>query len=366
MKKHRFPFLLVMLLTIPMLLKAQDKKVMLYASRTAQADSGSDNIVRAISNILYGSIKSGKVTLWDSPKKMMKITPTALASIERSSQTNFQETGMLFVYENWKLRKKEAEIEILGFSFTNRNGKGEDISYGYVDYAEVAELMRVSRIPSGISGYHDISPEQRLKYNEYRYNIVQYDGESVNSEASARIQAEVFTDRRIKADIAAPEKEKLIVYTIEYSDKLADDVSGKNSKLLFNAIETFLTDNREIFFNAGGDKAMSHVGKKNITVSQVEVTELWKKSTEGFSSRPSSLRIFVDGKPVGPFSIHEVNSWQLPVGLVSMEDCIKDKKFHFIISRVNDQEIKRYEAIRTQKALLNQEWSQLNLSGGVK
>ncbi|MEO8088268.1 MAG: hypothetical protein ABI763_15715, partial [Bacteroidota bacterium] len=83
-------------------LHAEEIRVLLFVNTYDQADSVGFNIVQSLPELVYDQIVSGKVVLWDSPKKEDRIEPKTLMQIEKDAQTSFQLTNQLFIYENWK------------------------------------------------------------------------------------------------------------------------------------------------------------------------------------------------------------------------------------------------------------------------
>ena len=136
----------------PLCMHAEEIPVLLFVSTYDQDDSLGFNLVESLPALVYGFIIDGKVTLWDSPKKEDKIEPKTLLQIEKYAQTSFKVTNQLFIYEKWIKDRKNFSIETVGFYFSSKKPDGEEVAYGYVDYAELDSVLEFTLIPSNADG----------------------------------------------------------------------------------------------------------------------------------------------------------------------------------------------------------------------
>src|SRR5690349_12888493 len=90
--------------------RAEEIPVLLFLNTYDQADSLGFNIVQSLPEFVYDQLLSGKVTLWDSPKKEDRIEPKTLMQIEKYAETSFRVTNQLFIYENWTRDRKSLTV----------------------------------------------------------------------------------------------------------------------------------------------------------------------------------------------------------------------------------------------------------------
>ena len=96
-----------------------------HLNKTEQKDTMGFNLVEALPVLVYRLIEQNKVPLWDSPDKGLNIGFESLKNIEKNSATRFTEISDLFFNELWSSNRKRTRFDILGFSFINKNDKGE-------------------------------------------------------------------------------------------------------------------------------------------------------------------------------------------------------------------------------------------------
>src|SRR5688572_18577178 len=183
---RRILFLSVILeFCLVILASAQDTPVLLMLRRSEQSDTSGCNFVEELTRFVYNEIIANKVSLWDSPSKEIRITGTTLQEIEKNSNTSFIEQENVFMYENWGNNKKEIVTKTLGFSFANRTGATEEVSYGYVDYKDLNELFLKNKINTNANGIYSSTYTTYVLSKNFAFNIVQFAGKPVTSVAES-------------------------------------------------------------------------------------------------------------------------------------------------------------------------------------
>ena len=352
MKKLHLIFLFSILFK---LVSAEEIPVLSYLQKNHQSDSIKGNLLNILPDLLYGKILNGQVILWDSPKKQIKISAESLKNIENASRTKFSESINLFIYENWNIKKKEVENKIIGLAFTNKDGKGEDVSYGFIDYNDIAVWMKKTPMPSGADGFYKINIDQKIKNKEYNYSILQYGSKIIKTADSKKLINETFKERKIVSDAPSIKEEKMISYSIENTSRI-EGREVENSRLFFRAVEDFLKSNEEVYFNMGGQKISSHLQHTKFKVDRIEINEIWKKNDGKIDYAPESIRISVNGNFLEPIGIKELMSWNMQLGFRTADDFIKEKNFYYILFKINEQDIKTYDALKYAKALASEDW----------
>ena len=333
--------------------------VLIFLSARDQADSLGYNLVNELPPLVYNEIMSGRVSLWDSPKKEVQIKASTLRKLEESSGLEFSKTTQLFIYELWDIDKKDGNLETVGFYFSGRSQSGEEISYGYVDYEPLVELLRHSPIPTNSNGNCFTSFESILVNKYYAYNIVQYGEKQINNLKEALILKEEVKSI-VSSKTNAPDFDcKLVSYMVDSTNSL--ETPGSNHSLAFiNSLQVFLNENREVFYNLGGDKIRNFMQPGKILVTKVEVKERWKKQQSQILSELEYVRIYVDGKALDSLSAREFGKLDFIVDFKSPIDFLNEKEFYFRIFKINSEEININKSNAFLKGLRTWKWNVLS------
>lgn len=337
---------------------AEGIPVMLFLSARDQADTLGYNVVEQLPQLVYSEIMSGRIPLWDSPKKELQIKPSTLRRIEESSGTEFIHSPQLFIYELWELDAKQGSLQTIGFYFSNRSQSREEISYGYVDYEPLAELLRHTSISTNENGNCFTSFETILSNKYYYYNVMQYGERKVTSLNEALSLKNQVADLVSSRTSPASSDCKVVTYSLEDSSSEVG-LEKKLTHSFLNGLEDYLNENREVFYNMGGERIRSFLQPGRIHVSSVEVTERWKTDANGILYEPESLRIFVEGKPLDKITPEEVSKLEFLTNFKSPADFINEKEFYFRITRINGVDIPEQKAAAYLNALKSWKWNLL-------
>jgi hypothetical protein len=149
----------------------------------------------------------------------------------------------------------------------------------------------------------------------------------------------------------------MVTFVIEKNLAETDD-PGSNC---LKSIEKFLNENKEILFNIGGDKYFDfHNRLLDITITRIEVTEVWEKRGNQIVYKPFSVKIFANNKPMNTLSFEEVAKWQLLINFKTLEDVLLEKGFNFSIYKINKDLIPYNESVIYLKALREYKWTQVS------
>ena len=64
----------------------------------------------------------------------------------------------------------------------------------------------------------------------------------------------------------------------------------------------------------------------------------------------------MNGDFLEAININELMNWNMQLGFKTAEDFIAEKKFYYVLFKINDQEIKLYDALKYQKAIEVADW----------
>lgn len=332
--------------------------VLLFLSERDQADSLGYNIVKELPPLVYNEIMSGRLSLWDSPKKEVQIKPSTLRKLEESSGMEFSKAAQLFIYEMWDIARKDGELNTIGFYFSNRTANGEEISYGYVDADPLDHLFRHTPIPTNANGNCYTSFESILTNKYYFYNIVQYGEKQIsNLKEAIELKEEVRKFLDIKTNPPVFDC-KVLWYTIDGLGK-EENPGTKASQSFLAALQSFLNENREVFYNLGGDKIRNFMQPGKILVNRMEVRERWKKQDNQIVYEFEMARIYVDDKPLDSLSATDFKKLDFLVDFKSPADFLNEKEFYFRIFKINSQEIDSAKSDAFLNGLKTWKWNVL-------
>lgn len=331
---------------------------LIHLAKSEQEDTNGFNLVEYLPNLIYKKINEGKITLWDSPKKQIAISPEALKNIESSNNVSFARTQNLFLNELWTSSRRKTEFVIVGLSFLSESAKGK-ISFGYIDLQEALPFLSTEFIPCNVNGPAQLTYINALYSRRYNFNLLQFGVRdfTVNPASSFSIKKDAFYSKKKVQGIYKFPVTKMVTYVIE---KNVSEVNDPGTDCL-KSVEKYLNDNKEVLFNIGGDKYFDY--QKNlfdVTITRIEVTEIWEKKGNVISYKPYQIRIFANNKPLNNISFEEIAKWQLLINFKTLEDVLIEKTFQYSIYKINRDLIAYTEAALYLKALRDYKWTQVS------
>lgn len=331
---------------------------LIHLAGNEQEDTNGFNLVEHLPSFIYSAINDGKIRLWDSPKKLIVITPQALQNLEKSNSVSFSRTGHLFLNELWTGSRRKTEFAIVGISFLSESPKGK-ISFGYIDLAEASALLSKSLIPCNVNGPAQITYMEALYSRRYQFNLLQFGSNDFASNPlqSVIIRNEAFYSKKRVTGLFVPPQTKMLTYVIEKSVGQAYDPGAD----CLGSIEKYLNENKEVLFNIGGDRYFDYQNSLfDITVTRIEVTEIWTKKDDLITYTPQTVRIFANNKPLRTITFEEIAKWKLLIGFKTLEDILREKVFAYSIYKINRDLIPYEESGLYLKALLDYKWTQVS------
>lgn len=340
---------------------AKEKQVMLFVTAGDQSDTLGYNIANSLPKLLASHIESGSVALWESPSKKILISPASFITLQKQSKVKLKDCQQFFAYELWNVNTEEEKdkLRILGFSFSMKNADGEEVNFGFVDYLDVDSLLRNSVIEVTLNGHYNTTYSSILKGHQYFFSIVQYRNKGViNLMQSEEIKKENQSLLQFYHGLSWRFPSKKIGYLVSYEHE-PKDVNQHRSNKLIAALQRFLTDNNEMFYNLGGDRIVEFINPSDYKISAVEVSELWTKQDSSLRYQLISMRIFVNDRPLDLLMNDQLRKYELIVDFKSIFDFLSEKEFDFRISRINDIAVSVYKSDTYLNALMSYPWSRL-------
>lgn len=338
--------------------------VILRVTRAEQSDTLGCNFVNELTRITYDAIVHGKARLWNSPQKEIQIMGSSLQEIERTSGTSFMDQEVVFIYEYWSNLNSDLKSTTNGFLFANKGRIGDEVEYGYVEYADLQEYFMRERVVANANGNFNANLASYLQSKNFNYHFLQFAGKVIdNVNDSRKIRDEYIGKLKFNESAFARNEvpQKMVVWTLDYSTDVSREkfVNGNN---FLSTIEKFLRSNEEVFYNIGGDQILTHFQKGKWKVSKIEVHELWKKINGEVLFDPTEITIYINDKPLTAVPYRDMMKMDIKIADLHWLDVIRVKNFNYVIRSINNQEITRSEAYSYQKALMEAEWNKLSLA----
>lgn len=335
--------------------------VMLRVVTAKQDLSRGYNFVEQFNNLIYDEIIAGHANLWDSPSKEIQLTAASLQDIEKSTGTSFRQQPNIFVYEKWTKAATEIQTTTIGFSFINKNQKGEDIAYGYVEFNEVSEALLRTVLSVNADGNCNLRIGYALQTKQFDFSIIQFDGEAITSEtASEKIKKDFVAGMGFNSVLFPLQKQtKCITYILEQPVTL-DDPSSKLTGDIIKTVQTFLAEHAVTFSDWGSDLLKDINSPADIQVTRIEVQETWNKHAGNITTQLKQVLIYIKGQPLNAITPDDLAGAEIMCNSKELSMLLKEKKMLYYISRINDQAIERINTFPYLKALKETDWNLLN------
>jgi hypothetical protein len=351
---------LLFMLALPGISFSQELPVLLMLKRSEQSDTSGCNFVEQLSGLVYDEILANRIKLWDSQKKEIQITGATLQSIEKSSGVRFREQETIFIYEMWDNSKREVITKTIGFSFVQRGNTAEEVSFGYVDFADLRETFMKTRVNTNASGLYSSTYTTYMLSKNFAYNIVQFGGKPVRSTGESDDILKSYVGQLLfnQTLLGYYPPDKSISYIIDHMTE-GNDIKSENSRKLVRKIEEYLVQNQEVFFNMGGDKIVSHIQKNKFKVTRIELREIWRKVEGSITYDPRAMIIYVNDSALNEMNGKAIVDFEVSLDDKSLIEFLKEKQYNMIITQINSQIIPRKDSFLYYRALMSAEWNKV-------
>ncbi len=325
---------------------------------TSQNDTNGFNIVRELPALFYKNILENKLTLWDSPKKQIAISASALQSIEKNNNTYFSNVESLFINELWTSNRRRTQFYIAGFSFLAETDRGR-VAFGYIDAKEAYKIMSTNFLTTNVDGAAELNFIDALYSRKYDFSLVQFGSNDFSKkiDLAYKIKKDAFySNKKIEGLYHIPNT-KMVAYTIEKNHSDPNDMGS----VLIKGIESYLNNHRDVFFAIGGKNYFDVNNYKNeLTVTRLEFTEVWENKGNYNSYNLRNIKIYINNKPLNTLTLQEFNNWNIIFNFKTIEDIVTEKKYLFSIFKLNSVLLPPNEASIYLKALKEYKWTQVS------
>jgi len=330
MHSSRFLLTFFVLFFFGLQLKAYElKPVIIQLYYGEQPDTAGFNLVDKLPEFFYSNFKEGKLNLYDSPSKKIKITFETLQQIEQSNKSKASKIKTLFVHELWTLKKNKLDFFPVGITLTDFNEKGEVISYGYVDLEEAFSLLHSNHIATNANGPAYLSFWDAIKSHRYYYHIIQFGKQTVRNKA----EGEKIKESNLQKGYNTPPavefaKSKLITYRVENTSE-----NMEQNKTLIHKLELVFQNHSNLFDSCGLPASFA----QNATpVEAILIKEVWGEKGGFFEYTPISVTAFFTGGKTCELKFNGIDFTDFKI----FENDITSKLFNLTIISINSQPIK--------------------------
>lgn len=330
--------------------------VLLHASKKKQDDSIGYNIVSGMYAMLYPRILTGDLPIWENSEKNKRIAKETFVQLEKQTVLPFVESNNLFIHEAWQIFKRNFNFGILGFSFTGITKTGRRVNYGYIDAADVIELLKNRTVEANANGNGYLTYWDALNTKTYHFNLVQFGNDNFkdNPIRAFQLKAQAMVDEKIIRDFYAVAEEKKVQYRI-LSPLINSSVENKQ---FYKALELFINNNRQLLLNTGGASAISHLDLSKLELKNVVVQEKWTKKEQLILQQLEFIEVFV-GRGSVKLSKEVLQENDLRINLQGIEEYLTEKTFAFSIQQINNQEIAARDAADYYERLKHNNWKNI-------
>lgn len=340
--------------------------VILRVLASEQHDTIGCNVVREIVRISHQEIMKGTAKLWNGPGKEIQILPASLLKIDELSKTSFLEQDVVFIYEFWNNQGEQLTSTTSGFLFSNKNRTGEDIEYGYVEYADLLGAFTRERVDANPNGNFNATLSNYIDSKAFHYNLIQFSGKVVdNVSESRRIRDEYIGKSRFNPSLFGTIEvpKKMVEWSLDPVKETPTQKASAGNDFL-RKIDSLMKSNEDLFVELRGYELLHRQSRKNWKVTRMQVKEIWKKVNNEILFDPIEAVVFINDEPLMPMTYQLIVSKGLSIDDRNLVECLRKKEFNYAIRKLNSQEVMRGETMQYQKALLSAPWN--NITGNLK
>ena len=245
-----------------------------------------------------------------------------------------------------------------GFTFTGKDKSGKTVNYGFVDARDVISLLQSELIPSNASGSSELTYWDAIHTKAYNFTLVQFGQENLKTSMTKliRYQDYAMKSTRVNREFYQAEAKKDIVYRI-MSPAIN---SNKENASFYSALEKYINDNKQTILNAGDADHFASIMFLPWKVDNITVTESWSKYKNIPFQQLTSVEFFIDKHAI-TLSNKQLEELNVKINLQGLEEYLSEKRFSFILEKINDQEISPRQSEQYYQNLLTKDWNKVNI-----
>jgi hypothetical protein len=332
--------------------------VVLHLSESKQADSVGFNLVRSLPEILYPRLLTGDLALWENSKKRLVVGTQQFVKREKLSITPFVRSEQLFIHESWQIFKNNFKFGVQGFTFTGKDKNGNTVNYGYIDARDVISLLQTELIPNNASGSSELTYWDAIHTKAYNFNLVQFGQENLKSNMGRLIKYQDYAMKSLKVnrEFYQTVAKKEITYKV-----MSPTInSNKENASFYASMEKYINENKQTILNAGDADHFATIMFVPWKVDNITITESWSKYKNIPFQELKSVEFFIDKHAI-TLTSKQLEELNVKINLQGLEEYLSEKRFSFLLEKINDQEIPPRQSEDYYQNLLTKNWNKINI-----
>ena len=330
--------------------------VLLYLSSVKQPDSIGFNLVKSIPELVYPRIINGDLAIWENSDKLLVVGAQNFIKKEKEAITPFVRSDELFIHGFWKLFKRNFDFGIQGFTFTGKTKAGKTINYGYLDAKDIIDLMTSEKIPCNANGTSELSYWDALQSNLFQFRLVQFGKNNFkgNLRMSPALQFQAMHDPKIFREFSTIPSAKNIEYKV-----LSPSInSNVENAAIYNAIEKYVNENKQIILNTKSADHSYDIMFLPWKIDNISFEEKWSLYKNIPFQELINMKLFIDKHEI-ILTKKQVEELGVKINFQGLEEYLSEKRFSFLLERINDQEIMPQQSEMYYKNLLTKDWNHI-------
>ena len=337
------------------------QEVIISLKKSEQKNVDGFNLVEFIPRVLYQEIKANKISLYDGPNRIKKISFQTLQVLETQANLHFEEANELAFFEVWESKNKKTEVTLDGISIYGITDKNEIVNFGFVYFNEFKNLFNTRFIDNNANGTYGISVNNYISQRTFEYNITYFNGKFIEKlkpkkrEKVSKSIMESYFGKEIKTLKA--ENKKLVTYQIY---PYINDSVALNKKIV-KALEWYFNESPEEFFNSVSGTAYPFYQKNKIMIDHLVLTEEWTKTGQNISFNPKFITIYYrNNSSRDTIAFDVIKKWPIVIDDLTILDIIRSKNFEYQVISINNQKMEPEYSKFYMISLLSSSWQKIN------
>lgn len=343
-----------------------EKRVILLANKFTQPeDTLGYNIVKEFCKLSYEKLKEGKINIYTSPRMENEIGFHNIVSIENTTQKKLVDAENLFIYETWAKKGKNSGFSIKGFVLSTLDQNGKEVTFGYIDYGQVADYLRIHRMKLNVNGSYHVNLYKALMNKAYNFDLIFFDGAPTISPVAQNPEKEYLKSVKLKNSFFGVKKnnlnhidikdQKLITYSISSLDYQVE------TEEIIESIENYFSLHKRELLLFGGSSLLYYFREHPTFFTGCIIEETWTKQGNDYIRETKSIRPFLSNKLFEKrININALDTMNITIGTSHLQDALKYYNLNDCITKINDTEITENKREAYLQALSHSPWNKIS------
>lgn len=342
----------------------QNKNAILLVNKNLQHDSLGYNFVTSFLKWAYYNIEKGHVRLYDSPLKINEVGFLSLQSMEDNSKTSFKDAENLFINEIWSSNNTSSSFIIRGLTITAELANQEEISFGFISYAEIVDLLKIGRVIPGVDASYSTSFFEILMNKRYNFDLIYFDDMPVinpNSknpekdyQKASQIKFRAFNSKKKSLNAVKITQLKKITYSVRKSDYDPTVVE------ILKSFENYFDAHKRYILYLGGENLYNFFKFTRCIITECHVTELLLMENGQAKSQLVNIQPYSFNLSYFPMERLILDTLDIFINDQSLEEKLQKKDYTFHLLEINDVKVDELLTQNYMDALMRGDWSKLS------